>query len=76
MVFGFGKKQDSAAAGEKTLKVNKNRCPQNHPCPSVRVCPAGALSQTGFNAPAVDSSKCVRCGKCVRFCPKHALTLE
>lgn len=76
MVFGFGRKQDTASSAGKTLVVNKNRCPQNHPCPSVRVCPVGALIQSGFHAPAVDQDKCIRCGKCVRFCPMRALTLE
>lgn len=60
---------------KKVLKVNENRCPQNHPCPSVKVCPVGALSQKGFHAPAVDESKCIKCGKCVKFCPMRALKL-
>jgi Fe-S-cluster-containing hydrogenase components 2 len=75
-MFDFQKKQDPANASGKTLTVNKNRCPQNHPCPSVRVCSVGALSQDGFNAPTVDQGKCIRCGKCARFCPMRALTLE
>jgi Fe-S-cluster-containing hydrogenase component 2 len=61
---------------EKTLKVIKHRCPQNHPCPSVRVCPVGALTQEGFKAPVVDQDKCTKCGKCVRFCPMRALALS
>ena len=61
---------------KKILKVNKSKCPQNHPCPSVKICPVGALSQVGFAAPAVDLNKCIACGKCVQFCPKKALTLE
>lgn len=58
------------------LVVNEHRCPQNHPCPSVRVCPVDALTQQSFEAPAVDQSKCTKCGKCVRFCPMGALSLE
>lgn len=51
-----------------SIKVNKNRCPQNHPCPAVRVCPTQALSQRGFSAPDVDNSKCINCGRCIRMC--------
>ncbi len=58
-----------------SVKVIKERCPQNHPCPSVRICPFGALSQEGNSAPTVDKSKCTNCGKCVRFCPKGALVI-
>jgi len=76
MAFGFGRKEAAANTADKSLVVNKNRCPQNHSCPSIRVCPAGALSQIGFSAPTVDQSKCVRCGKCVHFCPMRALALE
>ena len=58
------------------LKVINENCPQNHVCPSLKVCPAGALSQKGFNAPLVDTDKCIKCGVCVKFCPKKALILE
>ncbi|MEI6100435.1 MAG: 4Fe-4S binding protein [Eubacteriales bacterium] len=61
---------------DKTLKVLKSRCPQNHPCPSIRVCKPGALVQNGFNAPTVSQDLCIQCGKCVSFCPKGALVLE
>lgn len=61
---------------EKTLTVNKNRCPQNHPCPSVKVCPVDALSQNGFDAPIVNQNKCIKCGKCVKFCPMKAIKFE
>lgn len=60
----------------KILTVKKERCPQNHACPSVRICPAGALTQKGYDAPAVDTSKCILCAKCVRFCPRGALVIE
>lgn len=76
MAFGFGRKAAAQSTAEKTLVVNKRRCPQNHPCPSVKVCPAGALLQVRFEAPTVDQEKCIRCGKCVKFCPMRALTLE
>ena len=56
-----------------SIKVNNNRCPQNHPCPSLRVCPVGALTQVGYGAPIVDKDKCTDCGKCVRYCPMGAL---
>ena len=75
MFFGLGGKPVPGDPG-KTLVVNKNRCPQNHPCPSVRVCPVGALTQHGFAAPVANQDTCIRCGKCVRFCPRGALTLE
>lgn len=69
-------KKDEKDVHDKTLIVNKERCPQNHPCPSVRVCPLGALSQEGFDAPTVDMKKCIKCGKCVKFCPMGALQLK
>lgn len=75
MAFGFGRKAAVEDNTGKTLMVNKNRCPQNHPCPSVKVCPVGALMQAGFEAPTADQEKCIRCGKCVKFCPMRALTL-
>jgi Fe-S-cluster-containing hydrogenase component 2 len=79
-IFNFSKNKSKfnniKLAEDKTLIVNKSRCPQNHPCPSVKVCPVGALSQKGFNAPIVDMSKCIQCGKCVKFCPMRALSLE
>lgn len=73
--FSSGK-DDDADKGDKTLVVNKSRCPQNHACPAVNVCPVGALTQKGYAAPVVDMEKCIRCGKCVRFCPMRALGLS
>lgn len=67
--------REQSAPGERTLYVNKNRCPENHPCPAVRVCPTSALSQNRYAAPVVDMEKCVSCGKCVRFCPMGAIQL-
>lgn len=57
-----------------SIKVIKNRCPQNHVCPAVKACPFGALKQEGFSAPVVDGTICVDCGACVRICPMQALT--
>ncbi len=62
--------------GEKTLVVQKHRCPQNHRCPSVSACPFGALSQTGYAAPVVDYKKCTGCGKCTRYCMPRALVMK
>lgn len=56
-----------------SVKVIKNRCPQNHKCPSVRVCPVNALKQKGFSAPIVDEEACISCKKCTMYCPMGAL---
>ena len=68
--------EETVPSTDKTLVVNKKRCPQNHACPAVRVCPVGALTQNGYKAPIVNADKCIKCGKCVRFCPMRALTLS
>lgn len=56
-----------------SIRVDRRRCPQNHPCPSIRVCPVNALSQRGVAAPEVDDELCVDCNKCVWSCPMGAL---
>ena len=58
------------------IRVDKSKCPQNHPCPALRVCPVQALSQDGFGAPKVDEGKCLDCGKCANFCLMGALQSE
>jgi len=67
---------DTENAEGKTLIVNKQRCPQNHPCPAVQICPVGALTQKGYAAPTVDKDSCISCGKCVKYCPMRALSLS
>lgn len=57
----------------RNLTVKVTRCPHNHLCPSIRVCPVGALTQQDYQAPSVNSEKCIKCGKCVNFCPKQVL---
>ncbi|MEA4816151.1 MAG: 4Fe-4S binding protein [Lachnospiraceae bacterium] len=74
--FEHKNKPNDTSKKDLILKVDKNRCPQDHVCPAMRVCPVGALSQKGFSLPVVDHSKCLLCGKCVKFCPKKALILE
>ncbi|HOJ50269.1 MAG TPA: 4Fe-4S binding protein [Spirochaetota bacterium] len=54
------------------MKVNKNRCPQNHRCPAVRICPVGAIEQKGFGLPIINN-KCIKCGRCISFCPMGAI---
>ncbi len=54
------------------VKINKYRCPQNHPCPAIRVCKPGALTQEGFKAPVIDEEKCINCYQCIRYCPMGA----
>ena len=77
-LFDFlGRKEiDPRDLKDKTLMVNKKRCPQNHKCPSVRACPVEALTQTKFEAPKVNLKKCVKCGKCLRVCPTGAILFE
>jgi len=67
--------EEQPAAADAIIRINKHRCPQNHPCPSVRVCPVQALSQVGYGAPVADMDKCIKCGKCVRYCPMGAISL-
>jgi Fe-S-cluster-containing hydrogenase component 2 len=59
-----------------SVRVNKSRCPQNHPCPSIKACPMQALSQHGNAAPMVDPDKCTECGVCMQFCPMGALSQQ
>lgn len=51
-----------------SIKVDSDKCPQNHPCPVVRICPTKAIKQQGFKAPTIDQSKCIDCGRCLRYC--------
>ncbi|MFA6419601.1 MAG: 4Fe-4S ferredoxin [archaeon] len=50
------------------IKVNSSKCPANHKCPLVIVCPVRAITQKEFNAPEVDTRKCIECLKCVNKC--------
>ena len=72
----FGGEAEQPASADALIRVNKRRCPENHPSPSVRVCPVGALSQTGYLAPIADMEKCIKCGKCVRYCPMGAISMS
>jgi len=54
------------------MRVNPNRCPQNHPCPAVRICPVSAIEQKGYGSPKINSN-CIQCGKCIKFCPTGAI---
>jgi Fe-S-cluster-containing hydrogenase component 2 len=56
------------------IKVDANKCPQNHPCPIIRVCPKKAISQKGYGLPVIDNSKCTNCGLCTRYCPTSAIS--
>lgn len=60
----------------KRLVLLKDKCPQNHVCPALSVCPVGALSQKDFNAPDLDSDKCIKCGKCVKKCPMGVFVMQ
>jgi len=54
------------------IKVNPDKCPQDHVCPMMRRCPKNAISQAGFKAPVVDVDKCIECMYCVNHCPHKA----
>lgn len=56
-----------------SLKVDKNRCPQNHRCPAIRVCKVDAIYQNGYGLPIIDQEKCTECGKCIKYCPMGAI---
>lgn len=51
------------------ISVNPQYCPQNHRCPAISYCPAKALTQKGFQAPELDTSKCIECQRCIDVCP-------
>jgi len=55
------------------IRVDPNRCPQNHRCPAVVVCPMNALSQDGHKLPRVSVGRCIECLQCIRLCPMGAL---
>ena len=74
-LFADEPKQQQPAGADAIIRVNRNRCPENHPCPSVRVCPVEALKQIRYSAPTADMDKCIKCGKCVRYCPMGAISL-
>ena len=74
-MFGGEPEEKQSVGADAVIRVNRNRCPENHPCPSVRVCPVEALKQVRFSAPTADMDKCIKCGKCVRYCPMGAITL-
>ena len=74
-MFGGEPEQKQPASADAVIRVNRNRCPENHPCPSVRVCPVEALKQVRYSAPTADMDKCIKCGKCVRYCPMGAISL-
>ena len=74
-MFGGEPEQKQPVGADAVIRVNRNRCPENHPCPSVRVCPVEALKQVRVSAPTADMDKCIKCGKCVRYCPMGAISL-
>jgi ferredoxin len=58
------------------MRVDKNKCPQNHKCPAIKVCKVQAISQNGYSLPVIDESVCVDCGECIEFCPMGAISRE
>lgn len=75
-MFGGEPEEKKPVGADAIIRVNRNRCPENHPCPSVRVCPVDALKQVRYSAPTADMDKCIKCGKCVRYCPMGAISLS
>ena len=62
--------------GEMKLRLERDRCKENHPCVVVSKCPCHAISQVGYYCPEVENSRCVNCGACVPHCPYHVFVLE
>ncbi len=58
------------------IKVDVDRCRQDHRCPTVAICPEKALSQKGFRAPNIDGEKCTSCMECTFFCPGGVFAYE
>ncbi len=58
------------------VKINKNRCPQNHRCPMIPFCPVGAINQDGCKLPQIDDKLCIECGICIKKCPMKAVEKE
>ena len=59
-----------------SIRVDSDRCPQDHRCPLIERCPMQAISQTGERLPTIDPRKCIECGLWVSECPKHAMRFE
>jgi ferredoxin len=55
------------------IKIDAQRCPQNHRCPAIGACPSEAIIQQGNGLPRVDQDKCTLCQTCVSFCPMGAI---
>ncbi len=55
------------------LRVNKDKCPQDHKCPAINICPFKAITQLEFNLPEINIDLCKQCMKCIKFCPKKAI---
>lgn len=54
----------------RSMHINEQYCPQNHPCPAVNMCPKGAIVQKDFfSVPRIIEDKCTGCGICTRVCP-------
>lgn len=58
------------------IKIDANRCLQDHKCPTVMICSSRALSQEGYRAPSIDIAKCTKCMECTFFCPNGVFTSE
>jgi len=58
------------------IKIEAEKCPQDHKCPLIEICPVEAISQEGFNAPKIDQEKCIACGQCVASCAYETLSFE
>lgn len=58
------------------IKVINEKCPQDHICPLIIKCPVNTITQEGYNAPKVNSAKCIECLICVNTCPHNCFEKE